>query len=108
MGRSLLLRPRLSLLDGLAVVLDAVLVLAPLGAGLACFHLAKCFEGDRILGSLTLVMFTIPTGIRAWIEDVVVDSDARGKGVGALLNEAALDRLVKASAGLTASPRTAT
>lgn len=48
-------------------------------------------EGERILGSLTLVMFAIPTGIRAWIEDVVVDGEARGKGVGAALNEAALD-----------------
>ena len=31
----------------------------------------------RILGSLTLVVFRIPTGVRAWIEDVVVDGDAR-------------------------------
>ncbi len=47
-------------------------------------------EEGMILGSLTLVVFPIPTGIRAWIEDVVVDGDARGKGVGALLNETAL------------------
>ena len=39
-----------------------------------------------IVGSLTLVIFHIPTGIRAWIEDVVVDADARGKGVGEALN----------------------
>ena len=45
---------------------------------------------DRIVGSLTLVTFPIPTGIRAWIEDVVVDSDARGKGVGEALNVFAL------------------
>ncbi len=38
-----------------------------------------------ILGSLTLVVFLIPTGIRAWIEDVVVDSAARGSGAGAEL-----------------------
>lgn len=44
-----------------------------------------------ILGSLTLALFRIPTGLRAWIEDVVVDEAARGKGVGAALNEAALD-----------------
>ena len=30
-------------------------------------------EGKTILGSMTLVLFPIPTGIRAWIEDVVVD-----------------------------------
>lgn len=47
--------------------------------------------GGEILGTLTLVVFTIPTGIRAWIEDVVVDDAARGRGVGAALNEAALD-----------------
>jgi len=47
---------------------------------------------DRILGSLTLAWFRIPTGVRAWIEDVVVDEAARGQGVGDLLNRAALDR----------------
>ncbi len=48
--------------------------------------------GDHILGSLTLAWFRIPTGVRAWIEDVVVDEAARGHGVGDLLNRAALDR----------------
>jgi ribosomal protein S18 acetylase RimI-like enzyme len=48
-------------------------------------------DGDgRVIGMLTLVLFPIPTGIRAWIEDVVVDADARGRGVGALLTRAAL------------------
>ncbi|MBJ7308241.1 MAG: GNAT family N-acetyltransferase [Acidimicrobiia bacterium] len=47
---------------------------------------------DRILGSLTLAWFRIPTGVRAWIEDVVVDETARGHGVGELLNRGALDR----------------
>jgi ribosomal protein S18 acetylase RimI-like enzyme len=45
----------------------------------------------RIVGSLTLAMFRIPTGVRAWIEDVVVDDSARGHGVGEALNRAALD-----------------
>ena len=45
---------------------------------------------DRIVGSLTLVTFPIPTGIRAWIEDVVVDSDARGEGIGEALSVFAL------------------
>ena len=49
-------------------------------------------RGDQIVGSLTLVMFRIPTGMRAWIEDVVVDESARGRGVGDALNRAALDR----------------
>lgn len=49
-------------------------------------------DGDgTILGSLTLVLFRIPTGLRAWIEDVVVDAEARGKGVGEALNRGAID-----------------
>ena len=48
-------------------------------------------DGDRIVGSMTLVVFPIPTGVRAWIEDVVVDDAARGKGVGAALNIRALE-----------------
>jgi ribosomal protein S18 acetylase RimI-like enzyme len=50
----------------------------------SCILLAKV--DGMIIGSLTLVTFHIPTGIRAWIEDVVVDADARGKGVGEALN----------------------
>ncbi|WP_311777909.1 GNAT family N-acetyltransferase [Trueperella abortisuis] len=48
-------------------------------------------DESEILGMLTLVTFTIPTGTRAWIEDVVVDDAARGKGVGRALVEAACD-----------------
>jgi ribosomal protein S18 acetylase RimI-like enzyme len=49
-------------------------------------------DGDRVVGMLTLVTFPIPTGLRAWIEDVVVDEGARGQGVGAALTEAAVQR----------------
>ena len=45
----------------------------------------------RTVGMLTLAMFPIPTGIRAWIEDVVVDADARGLGAGALLTTTAIE-----------------
>lgn len=44
-----------------------------------------------IVGSLTLALYRIPTGLKAWIEDVVVDGAARGHGVGEALNLAALD-----------------
>ena len=47
-------------------------------------------DDGRIVGSLTLAFYRIPTGLKAWIEDVVVDEDGRGRGVGRLLNEAAL------------------
>jgi ribosomal protein S18 acetylase RimI-like enzyme len=45
---------------------------------------------DRIVGTLTLVRFPLPTGERARIEDVVVDESARGQGVGAALTKEAL------------------
>ena len=52
--------------------------------------LARDGEGT-VVGSLTLVVVRIPTGMRAWIEDVVVDESARGQGVGDTLNRSALD-----------------
>ena len=51
-----------------------------------------------VVGTLTLVLFRIPTGVRAWIEDVVVDEGARGSGVGRSLNEAAIERALTAGA----------
>jgi ribosomal protein S18 acetylase RimI-like enzyme len=47
-------------------------------------------DGGAIVGSLTLVLFRTPTGLRAWIEDVVVDESARGQGSGEALNREAL------------------
>jgi ribosomal protein S18 acetylase RimI-like enzyme len=45
-----------------------------------------------VVGSLTLVTFRIPTGLRAFIEDVVVDNDVRRSGAGRALTNAALDK----------------
>ena len=48
-------------------------------------------DGDgAVVGTLTLVLFRLPTGVRAWIEDVVVDEAARGGGVGEALSREAL------------------
>jgi ribosomal protein S18 acetylase RimI-like enzyme len=47
-------------------------------------------SGGTITGTLTLVMFPLPTGLRAWIEDVVVDEAARGQGTGEALTHEAL------------------
>lgn len=44
----------------------------------------------QVVGSLTLAFYRIPTGLKAWIEDVVVDDSARGRGLGEALNSAAL------------------
>jgi ribosomal protein S18 acetylase RimI-like enzyme len=52
----------------------------------------------EIVGTLTLVVFRIPTGVRAWIEDVVVDDGARGRGVGEALNEEAIRQAAAAGA----------
>jgi ribosomal protein S18 acetylase RimI-like enzyme len=43
-----------------------------------------------IVGALTLATYHLPTGLKAWIDDVVVDDAARGAGIGAALNGAAL------------------
>jgi ribosomal protein S18 acetylase RimI-like enzyme len=48
----------------------------------------------HIVGMLTLVVFRIPTGVRAWIEDVVVDEQVRGRGVGEALSQEAIRRAV--------------
>ncbi len=69
-------------------------------------------EDDRqIVGTLTLALFRIPTGLRAWIEDVIVDEAARGgpkPRVGELLVTAAINRAREAGArtiDLTSAPR---
>jgi ribosomal protein S18 acetylase RimI-like enzyme len=49
-------------------------------------------EAGTIVGVATLATFRIPTGLRAWIEDVITDEAARGQGVGELLTRAMLDR----------------
>jgi ribosomal protein S18 acetylase RimI-like enzyme len=57
-------------------------------------------EDGRIVGTLTLAMFQIPTGVRAWIEDVIVDERARGRGTGRALTLEAL-RLARAAGART-------
>lgn len=49
-------------------------------------------DEGTIVGTATLAVFQIPTGRRAWIEDVVVDDAARGTGVGGALTRAMVDR----------------
>lgn len=68
-------------------------------------YLAK--EGDHIHGMLSLVVFAIPTGTKAWVEDVVVDGGARGKGVGKSLMRHAMeqaDKLGAKAVDLTSRP----
>jgi ribosomal protein S18 acetylase RimI-like enzyme len=55
-------------------------------------------DDGRIVGMLTLVVCRIPTGVRAWIEDVVVDESVRGRGVGEALSQEAVRRAVELGA----------
>jgi ribosomal protein S18 acetylase RimI-like enzyme len=47
-------------------------------------------RSGKIFGTLALAVFRIPTGVRAWIEDVVVDNSRRGRGIGEALTREAL------------------
>jgi ribosomal protein S18 acetylase RimI-like enzyme len=63
--------------------------------------------GDDIVGLATLVLFRVPTGLRAYIEDVVVDESVRGRGIGEALTRACLERAREAGAShvsLTSNP----
>lgn len=61
--------------------------------------LLMAVDGDgRYVGTLTLVLFRIPTGLRAWIEDVIVDEAVGGQGIGKALTREALDRAKAAGA----------
>lgn len=58
-------------------------------------HLFAALDGNqssRMVGTLTLVVYRIPAGVKAWIEDLVVDEYARGQGVATSLIDAALNR----------------
>ena len=63
--------------------------------------------GDLIIGMATLVLYHVPTGIRGYIEDMVVDEKARGRRIGEALTQACLDQAKKVGAPqvmLTSNP----
>ena len=49
-------------------------------------------QAGKIVGSAALGTFRTPTGPHGWIEDVIVDRDARRMGVGKALTEACLEK----------------
>ncbi len=63
----------------------------------ACTVLTARLDGE-LIGAMVLVTFPLPTGTRAWIEDVVVDEAARGRGVGEALNRRAIELATAAGA----------
>ncbi len=71
-------------------------------------HLLAAIDHEgRIVGVLTLVLFDIPTYCKAWIEDVITDSNYRGQGIGRALVERAIEmakELGADSVNLTSRP----
>jgi ribosomal protein S18 acetylase RimI-like enzyme len=59
-------------------------------APLTYLLVARSEDGGDVVGMLTLLLYRIPTGFRGWIHDVVVDGDARGRGIGEALTLEAL------------------
>jgi ribosomal protein S18 acetylase RimI-like enzyme len=79
----------LSQLSSSAAALDADALARIIGHQATTLFVAR--SQRVVVGMLTLVIFPLPSGLRARIEDVVVDQDARGQGVGTALTVAALD-----------------
>ncbi len=48
-------------------------------------------DGEDVVGTTTVIVYTTPFWIKARLDEVVVDANARGKGVGEALVKAALD-----------------
>lgn len=103
--------PRLNA-DRVAALLssDSVSLLAARSDGLALSGAAvpsRAVEG-LIVGLLTLIVYPTPSGVRARIEDVVVDESARGRGVASALIQSALEMAKQKGAdgvALTSNPR---
>ncbi len=79
-----------------AAPLDATALRDVVSSPAVTVLLAKS-EG-AIVGTTSLVVFRIPTGVRAWIEDVIVDAAAGHRGIGKALVRDAVDRAQKAGA----------
>jgi ribosomal protein S18 acetylase RimI-like enzyme len=70
--------------------------------------IARDGRSGPIVGTLTLALFRIPSGTRAWIEDVIVSDTVQGRGCGEVLTRAALEAAAAAGArtvDLTSRPR---
>jgi len=72
----------------------------------ACTLILAKVDG-KLVGCTTLAVYPCPTGIKAWIEDVVVDESARGMGIGKSLTLKAIEVAKEAGAksvNLTSRP----
>ncbi|MGD0054837.1 MAG: GNAT family N-acetyltransferase [Acidimicrobiales bacterium] len=76
-------------LSGSAKALDIADLIALVESPATTLFVAR--DDGVVVGTLTLVVVAIPTGVRAWIEDVVVEETVRGSGVGESLTLAAIE-----------------
>jgi ribosomal protein S18 acetylase RimI-like enzyme len=53
---------------------------------------ARHEPGGAVVGTLTLVLYRVPSGLKGRIEDVIVDTSARGQGVGEALTREGMAR----------------
>ncbi len=58
-------------------------------------HLYVLESDGQFIGMTTLCLYQCPTGWKAWIEDVVVDRNYRGKGYGTLMIEKVIEQCRK-------------
>ncbi len=63
-----------------------------------CCCCLLAWHGEVIVGTLTLVVFPLPSQVRAWFENVVVDASFRGRGIGEALCREGLRRAARAGA----------
>lgn len=72
---------------------DETLLKRIVGSGSSTIFIARDTQAyGRIVGALTLALYTTPTGTKAWIEDVIVDHTYRGQGIGEALTRAAIGK----------------
>lgn len=55
-------------------------------------HIACYIENGRLLGMASMAVYSVISGHKGWIEDVVVDESQRGKKVGTKLIQALIER----------------
>jgi len=84
-------------LSSSAIPLDEAALAEIVGAPAVVLLVAHDGDG-RLVGTLSLILFRAPTGLRAWIEDVVVDERSRGTGAGSALVRHAIGRARQAGA----------
>lgn len=71
-------------------------------------YIARLKKKNKIIGMITLVVYRIPYKMKAQLEDIVVDKTMRGKGVGTVLVQFAIDKAKEFGAkslNLTSNPK---